>query len=65
MSNLEVGNVLELERIPVRDFALNFLIHGINIRLVNSHAALGKGRSVVDGDIVQLWMSAPILVCEK
>ena len=42
LANLQIGNVLELEGISMRDFTLNLLVHRIDVRLVDGHAALGK-----------------------
>lgn len=44
------------------DGLADLVVHGVDVGLVNSHALLGQGRGVVDGDVVQLRMVLPILI---
>ena len=57
--------MFELEGVSDRDFFANLVVHGVNVSLVDGHAALGEGRCVVDRDVVQLWVIRPILICQN
>ena len=54
--------MLEHKRISDVDFFANAVIHGIDVCLVHTHALLGEGGGVVDGDIVKLWVVTPVLI---
>ena len=49
---LEIWNVFEDKRVWDGNLPANSLIHGSNVRLINGHALLGEGRSIVDRNIV-------------
>lgn len=43
----------------------DLVVHCVNICLVHSHALLGQGRSIIDGDVMELWVILPVLVCKR
>lgn len=44
------------------DGLADLIIHGINVGLVNSHALPCQGRSVVYGNVMELWVVLPVLI---
>ena len=38
------------------------VIHGIDVGLVDAHTFLGKRRSIVDWDVMELWVVTPVLI---
>lgn len=62
---LEAGNVFENERIVDGNLSADLVVHGVDVCLVNGHALLRQGRSVVNGDLVKLRVLAPVLVENK
>lgn len=49
--------MFEDERIVNTDLFSNFLIHGVYISLIDSHTLFGQRGRIVDGYVMQLWMS--------
>lgn len=62
-THLEVADVLEHEGVVDVDLLADLVVHGVHVGLVHGHALLGQGRRVVDGDVVQLGVVLPVLVC--
>ena len=51
-TDLEVGDVFEEEWVSDRDLLPDGVIHGIDICLVHSHAALSQGGGIVNRNVV-------------
>ena len=62
--DLEVADVLEDEGVVDVDGLADLVVHGVDVRLVHGHALPGQGRGVVDGDVVELRVVLPVLVCK-
>ena len=60
--DLQVADVLEDKRVVDVYGLADLIIHGVDVGLVHGHALLGQGRSVVDGDVVELRVVLPVLV---
>ena len=54
--------MLELERISDMDFLSDLVIHGVDISLIDGHAALCQRGRIVNGNVVQLRVVGPVLV---
>ena len=54
--------MLEDKRVADGDLFADLVVHGVDVRLVDRHALLGERRGVVDRDVVQLGVVAPILI---
>ena len=57
--------MFEHKRVAHGDLSADLLVHGIDVSLVDTHALLGKLWGIVDGDIMKLWVIAPVLICRK
>lgn len=44
------------------DLFADFVIHGIDVSLVDSHTFLCKGRGVVDRDVMELRVVLPVFI---
>lgn len=64
-SDLEIGNVLEYEGIVDGDLSADLVVHRVDVGLVHGHAFLGQGGGVVDRDVVELGMLAPVFILNK
>lgn len=62
-AHLEIADVLEDKRVVDVDGLAYLVVHSVDVGLVHSHAFLSQGRGVVDGDVVQLWVVLPVLIC--
>lgn len=62
LTNLEVADVLENERVVDVDGLADLVVHGVDVGLVDRHALPGQRRGVVDGDVVELRVVLPVLV---
>ena len=60
--HLEVADVFEDKGVVDVDGLADLLVHGVDVGLVDGHALLSQRRGVVDGDVMQLRVLAPILV---
>ena len=54
--------MLEDEGVVDVDGLADFVVHGVDVRLVHRHALLGQRGGVVDGDVVELRVVLPVLV---
>lgn len=63
LPDLEIADVLEDEGVVDVDGFADLVVHGIDVGLVDGHALPGQGRGVVDGDVVELGVVLPVLVC--
>ena len=54
--------MLEHEWISDVDFSLDLIVHSINVSLVDTHALLGERRRIVDRNVVQLRVVAPVFI---
>ena len=61
----EVGDVLEHKRIVDSDLTADSFVHRVDESLVDSHALLGEGGGVVDGDVNQVRVRRPVLVQDQ
>ena len=61
-TDLEVADVLEDKRVVDVNGLADLVIHGVDVRLVDSHALPGQRRGVVDGDVVELRVVLPVLI---
>ena len=57
--------MLEDEGVVDVDGLADFVVHGVDVRLVHRHALLGQRGGVVDGDVVELRVVLPVLVWRK
>lgn len=62
-AHLEIADVLEDKRVVDVDGLAYLVVHGVDVGLVHSHAFLGQRGGVVDGDVMQLWVVLPVLIC--
>lgn len=60
--HLQVADVFEDKGIVDVDGLADLVIHGINVGLVNGHALPCQRRSVVYGNVMELWMVLPVLI---
>lgn len=44
------------------DLLADFVVHGIDIGLVDSHTFLCQGRGIVDRDVMELGMVLPVFI---
>lgn len=52
----------EDKRVIDGDLSSNAVVHGVDVRLVDSHTFLGERRCVVDRDVLQLRVKGPVFV---
>ena len=64
-AHLQIADVLEDKGVVDVDGLAYLVVHGVDVGLVHSHAFLGQGWGVVDGDVMQLWVVLPVLVCRS
>lgn len=62
---LQIADMLEDKRVIDIYGLANLVVHCVNISLVHSHALLGQGRCIIDGDVVELWVILPVLICKR
>jgi len=62
---LQVGNVPENKGVVHRNLPANAIVHGIDVRLVDGHALFGQRGSIVDGNLMELWVLRPELIQNK
>lgn len=60
--DLQVADVFEDKGIVDVDGLADLVVHGINVGLVNGHALPCQRRSVVYGNVMELWMVLPVLI---
>lgn len=61
-AHLQVTDVFEDKRVVDVDGFADLVVHGVDVGLIDSHAFPGQRRSVVDGNVVELWVVLPVLV---
>lgn len=59
---IQIANMLENKWIVDVDLLADFVIHGIDVCLINSHAFLCQRGGVVNGDVVELRMILPVFI---
>jgi hypothetical protein len=59
---LKIGDVFEYEWVADSDLSSDFIVHGVDVCLVNGHALLCEGARVVNGDVVEFRMRSPIFI---
>lgn len=54
--------MLENKGIVDVDLLADFVIHGIDICLINCHALLGQRGGIVNRNIVEFWVILPVFI---
>ena len=54
--------MLEDKRVVDIDGLADLVVHCVDVGLVHSHALLGQGRCIVDGDVMELRVVLPVLI---
>ena len=62
---LEWRDVLEIKWVGGRELCTDAIIHGVDVGLIDGHAAFGEGGGIVDGDVVELGMGSPVLIQDE